>query len=62
MVSRAWTSFAWVCLSSRVSWALVSVRHAVVKLSDAAAIARLAMAAIVSSSKCSLVCTALAVP
>ena len=62
MVSRDSTSFAWVCLSSYVSWALVSVRRAVVVQSDAVVVARLAMVAIVYSSKYSLVCTVLAVP
>ena len=52
--SSALTSLSWVDLSSAVSWALVSVKRAVVALSEAVAVARFAIAAIVSSSNASL--------
>ena len=57
--SRAFTSLSWVALNSAVSCALVSVRQAVVALSEAVAVARLVMATMVSSSNAWLLCTTL---
>ena len=58
---RAWTIFAWVAFSSAVSWALVIVSLAVVARSAAVAVAKFAMAWIVSSSNVLFVVTAFAV-